>query len=184
MAVAGEERRAQVQSIDGVDAIAVPLQLDGETVSIGASVGIAVFPGDADSRDARLVARQAQEAVREAQTKLAQLDAKLAARETGRAEAVRTHWVLGEVKLEGTAHTLEGLGTVRGALKVAVGVHQGAEALGNCVGLGEAVSVEGEPGNLEAASVGSTGVEVDGADLTLPMFKGFQLGAAWAGAEV
>lgn len=37
-----------------VDAIAVPLQLDGETVSIGASVGIAVFPGDADSRDGLL----------------------------------------------------------------------------------------------------------------------------------
>lgn len=32
---------------------------------------------DADSRDARLVARQAQESVREAQTRLAQLDAKL-----------------------------------------------------------------------------------------------------------
>lgn len=34
-----------------VDAIAEPLRLDGHTVRIGASVGIACFPGDADSRD-------------------------------------------------------------------------------------------------------------------------------------
>jgi len=82
---------------------------------------------DSDSRDARLVARQTQEAVREAQTRLTQLEAKLAESQNQQValEALyqelsrnRDEWVLAEVEqiLVIAAQQLQLAGNVQGAL--------------------------------------------------------------------
>ena len=82
---------------------------------------------DADSRDARLVARQAQEAVREAQARLGQLDTKLAESQNQQValEALyqelarnRDEWALSEIEqmLTTASQQLQLAGNVQGAL--------------------------------------------------------------------
>ena len=88
-----------------------------------------------------------------------------------------------EVELKGTGHTLEGLGTVRGALELAVGLDQGAEAQGDGVRGAHALLVEGSTCDLETLGEACPRVEVDGGIARLPVLEELPHGFLRAGTE-
>ena len=91
--------------------------------------------------------------------------------EDGGVFCIHPKGVVVAVKFKGSAHPFEGLGRVRGALKITIDFDEGADAFGDGILRRSSTFVEGLPGDFNRLGEGFSGDQVNGQAFGLPMLN-------------